>query len=472
MDEATIQERVSRPPERKPDGPRPGIGPGAITGIAALSREMAAGRQSAAQLVEEALARIEQPGGEGPRAFVKVWAQEARATAAAQDALRKMNAVPSPIAGIPLSIKDLFDVKGDVTLAGTKALDDAPPATAHAPIVQRLNAAGAVLIGRTNMTQFAASAVGTNPYTGTPGNPWDRKRTPGGSSSGAAVCVADGMATVAIGSDTVGSIRVPAALCGVVGFKPTQGRVSRAGAIPLSPTLDSVGPLARNVDDCALIDAVLAGEEIAVPNSIDTRGLRIAIAQGHVLEDLVPQVARSFERACTALSQAGGALLSDQTFDAFAEIHDEQMNSVIQYPEAFAWHEKLLARRGDDYDPFVRGRVEQGKAITASHYIRIIRRRLELMQAFDHDTEEFDAVIMPTVPIIAPTISECLQADTSLRTMLIRNPLLFNVLDRCSISLPVHRPGEAPVGLMIVGKRNGDRRLFGIARTIEALLAP
>src|SRR5216683_5350765 len=212
-----------------------------------LAAALAAGHSTSRELVEAALARIADPEGEGARTFVKVYADAARTAADAQDRLRRAGYVASPLAGLPVSVKDLFDVAGERTLAGSKALDDAPPAKRDAPAIARLRAAGAVLIGRTNMTEFAFSGVGINPHYGTPGNPHDRNLIPGGSSSGAAVSVGDGAAIVAIGSDTGGSVRIPAALCGLVGFKPTQHRIPRDGTLPLSGTLDSIGPLGHSV---------------------------------------------------------------------------------------------------------------------------------------------------------------------------------------------------------------------------------
>src|ERR1700726_287341 len=224
-----------------------------------IAADLADGRTTSRELVEAALAQITDPAGEGARTFVKVYAERARAAADAQDQLRKAGYTASPLAGLPVSLKDLFDVAGERTLAGSKALDDTPPAQCDAAIVARLRAAGAVLIGRTNMTEFAFSGVGINPHYGTPGNPYDQRLIPGGSSSGAAVSVSDGGAVVAIGTDTGGSVRIPAALCGVVGFKPTQKRIPRDGVTPLSTTLDSIGPLANSVACCAVADAVMAG---------------------------------------------------------------------------------------------------------------------------------------------------------------------------------------------------------------------
>jgi aspartyl-tRNA(Asn)/glutamyl-tRNA(Gln) amidotransferase subunit A len=438
------------------------------TDIVRRREELLSGRTSSLDLVENCLSRIADPKGEGSRTFIKVWHDQARAVARAQDILRRADYAPSSIAGIPISIKDLCDVQGETTLAGTKALDDAPPAGADAPVVQRLKAAGAVLVGRTNMTQFAFSAVGINPHFGTPGNPWDRSRVPGGSSSGAAVSVADGMAMAAIGSDTVGSIRVPAALCGVVGFKPTQHKVPREGAIPLSTTLDTIGPLARTVEDCALVYAVIAGEHYQQRALASLTGLRLAVPTTVVLEDMDADVSYAFEQARSVIATSG-AIVSDVPIDLFAELQSLNLNATIQPVEALAWHKELLARRGDDYDPKVKARIERGAHITAVDYVRALELRAKMIRSFDGLTGAFDALILPTVPIIAPKIDECLRNEDGVRAKLIRNPSLFNFLDRPAISIPIHRLGNAPVGLMIVGERGGDWRLLSIARAIEPL---
>jgi aspartyl-tRNA(Asn)/glutamyl-tRNA(Gln) amidotransferase subunit A len=224
--------------------------------IAEAAAALASGRTTSRALVETALDRIADPAGEGARTFVRTYPTQARASADAIDALRRANRAPSPFAGIPVSLKDLLDVAGEPTPAGSVVLADAPLATAHAPVVQRLLAAGLIPVGRTNMTEFAFSGVGINPHYGTPRSPYGRQadgsgRVPGGSSSGAAVSVSDHMAFAAIGTDTGGSCRIPAAFCGVVGYKPTQRRVPRDGVLPLSTTLDSIGPLARTVACCA-----------------------------------------------------------------------------------------------------------------------------------------------------------------------------------------------------------------------------
>jgi aspartyl-tRNA(Asn)/glutamyl-tRNA(Gln) amidotransferase subunit A len=449
---------------------RPSRADGGRSMILESARSFALGAASSLSLTEGCLAQISDPAGEGKRTFIKVWADEARMTAKAQDGLRKIGFAPSPIAGIPISVKDMLDVAGEVTLAGSKALDDAPPAAEDAPVVRRLKAAGAVLTGRTNMAQFAFSIVGLNPYFGTPGNPWDRTRIPGGSSSGAAVSVADGMSVAAIGSDTVGSIRAPAALCGIVGFKPTQRSVPLRGTIPLSVTLDTVGPLARTVHDCALVYATISGEPWRELSPLGIKGLRLAIPQTRVLDELTPAVSKAFQRACGLLSDAGAGLI-DSSFSYFKDIESKNGCGVIEYVDALAWHRELLDRRGRDYDPNVRGRVEKGASFAAWEYAAMQEWRKDVIARFDKDTFPFDAVILPTVGTTAPTMDECERDEGNIRSKLLRNPSLFNFLDRPAITIPIHIRGEAPVGLMVVGERDQDWRLLSVARALESIVS-
>ena len=449
---------------------RPSTGSGGGSAILESARSFALGAASSLSLTEDCLARIADPAGEGKRAFIKVWADEALITAKAQDSLRKVGFAPSPIAGIPISVKDMLDVAGEVTLAGTKALDDAPPAAEDAPVVRRLKASGAVLTGRTNMAQFAFSIVGLNPHFGTPGNPWDRTRIPGGSSSGAAVSVADGMSVAAIGSDTVGSIRAPAALCGIVGFKPTQRSVPLQGTIPLSVTLDTVGPLARTVHDCALVYATISGQPRRALQPFGVKGLRLAVPQTRVLDDLTPAVSRAFQWASALLSEAGAGLV-DMRFGYFEDIESKNGCGVIEHVDALAWHKELLDRRGRDYDPNVRARVEKGATFAAWEYAAMQEWRKDAIARFDKDTVAFDALILPTVATTAPTIDECERDESNVRSKLLRNPSLFNFLDRPAITIPIHLPGEAPVGLMVVGERDQDWRLLGVARALESVVS-
>jgi aspartyl-tRNA(Asn)/glutamyl-tRNA(Gln) amidotransferase subunit A len=439
--------------------------------LARLAADLAAGRTTSSTLVEEALARIADPAGEGKRAFVTVYADTARAAAEAQDRLRAAGYVASPLAGIPVSIKDLFDVAGERTLAGSKALDDAPPAKADAPVVARLKAAGAVIVGRTNMTEFAFSGVGINPHYGTPGNPHDRSLIPGGSSAGAPISVADGMAAVAIGTDTGGSVRIPAALCGLIGFKPTQYRLPRDGAVPLSTTLDSIGPIGVSVACCALTDAVMAGEPAEVPAAIAPDGLRLGIPQTVMLDDLETPVAAAFERALAALARAGARIV-ELPLEMLGDNARINIKGGLPVAEAFAWHEKLIERRGQDYDPRIRTRIARGREMTAAEYIRMVNERADFIRRFDAETQAFDALIMPTVPLTAPPMAAFARDEDYFRlnTRLLRNTAIINFLDRCALTVPIETPGAAPVGLMVVGRHGEDRRLLAIGGGIETLL--
>jgi len=439
--------------------------------------DLASGRTTARALVDQCLERIADPGGEGGRTFIATYAEQAQASADAMDALRRAGRAPGPYAGIPVSLKDLFDVAGEVTAAGSTALKAAKPASAHAPVVSRMLAQGFVPVGRTNMTEFAFSGLGINPHYGTPRSPWQRDaeglggRIPGGSSSGAAVSVADGMALAALGTDTGGSCRIPAAFCGVVGYKPTARRVPLAGVLPLAPSLDSVGPLAPSVQCCAIVDAVLAGQAPRAVEPMALRGLRLAVPGNMVMEGVDPVVAEVFGRALNRLGNLG-VRVTHLSFPQFERITEANAYGGLAPVEAYAWHRKLLGEQGDAYDQRVRSRIERGAAMSGSELIALQTARVEIHASMDALTAPFDAVVMPTVPILPPRI-DALDDDAEylrLNGLILRNTSLANFLDRCSISLPAHRRGEAPVGLMLMGETGGDARLFAIAAGIEGIL--
>jgi aspartyl-tRNA(Asn)/glutamyl-tRNA(Gln) amidotransferase subunit A len=451
--------------------------------VAALSRELAAGKTTSRELVEQALARIAEPAGEGAHAFMKVYAAAARADADHADRLRKAGVVRSAVDGLPVSVKDLFDVAGDVTRAGSKVLANAAAAAADAPAVAALRAAGAVIIGRTNMVEFAFGAVGLNPHYGTPKNPWDRPKTsdaqgrlggrvPGGSSSGAAVSVADGMCVMGLGSDTRGSIRQPAALCGVAGFKPTARRVSRHGAFPLSYTLDSIGPLANTAACCAAYDAVLAGEPDPVLPALPAKGLRLLLPRSSVLEDLDAPVAKAFEASLAALSRAGAAI-TEQKVPAFDRQGEYFRNGGFAAAEAFAIHRRWTARSAE-YDPRVAKRVVLGKDIAGWEYVELGLMRDAYIKEIGALMAPFDAFLIPTAPCIAPTIEEADASDEAYfrwNSRILRNTGLANFLDGCAATLPCHAPGEAPVGLMVCGVAMSDRHVLAVATSVEGVLA-
>ena len=435
---------------------------------------LAIGAVTSRALVEEGLAKIADPAGEGARAFISVSAEAARASADAHDALRRAGRSPSPYAGIPFAVKDLYDVAGEVSMAGSRALADAAPAKIHAPTIARMLAAGFIPVGRTNMTEFAYSGIGANPHYGTPLSPWDRAsaRIPGGSSSGSAIAVADGMAVVALGSDTGGSCRIPAALCGIVGYKPTASRVPLDGVVPLSGTLDSLGPLGASVSCCTIVDAILAGEAPSLPTPRPLAGLRLAIPREIMRDGMDAAVAAAFERAVATLT-AQGTQVSEVAFSALLDIAPAMSRGGFTGPESYDWHRDLLARKSDLYDPRVRSRIEAGATMTAADYVALTAARRRIVAAMDALTAPFDALLMPTCPIVPPRIAELAEdADYyRLNALLLRNPSLGNFLDRCAISLPCNRPGEAPVGLMLMGETGGDTHLFAVAAGIEAALA-
>ncbi len=444
-----------------------------MRGIDELAQALAAGQTTGRALVEESLTRIADPGGEGARTFIKVHAEQARAMADAMDGLRKAGRAPGPYAGIPIALKDLFDIAGEPTPAGSAVLANAPPAAANAPVVQRMLAAGFVPMGRVNMTEFAFSGLGINPHYGTPSSPWDRAsgRIPGGSSSGTAVAVADGMVAAGLGTDTGGSCRIPAAFCGVVGYKPTARRVPIGGVLPLAPSLDSVGPLAPTVACCAAIDAILAGHTPAGVTPLRLDGLRLAVPDNVVLDGMDATVAAAFDRALGTLAAAGARVVRTR-FTQFDELPAVNAKGGFAASEAYAWHRSLLATKGNEYDPRIGARIARGEGMSAADYLDLVAARARIVADFDMATREFDVLVMPTVPIVAPRIADLddERAYNRINMLVLRNTALGNFLDRCSISIPCHRAGDAPVGLMLMGETMGDRRLFDIAAAVEAVL--
>ena len=443
--------------------------------IARQRAAIAAGETTAAALVDDACARAEAPESEGGLVFLSHYGEAARLQARHADAMRAAGVDLGPLAGMPVSIKDLFDVAGETTRAGSIIRQDAAPAASDAAIVRRLKSAGAILVGRTNMTEFAYSGIGINPHYGTPANPWDRanRRIPGGSSSGAAISIADGMAIAAIGTDTGGSIRIPSALTGLTGFKPTASRVPQDGCFPLSFSLDSIGPLAASVECCALVDAAMAGETPVPLPAMPAAGLRLGVAQTLVQDGLEDPVRTAFEVALTRLSAAGARLI-DLPFTLLADIPQLSTAGGLAAAEALALHRKDLESRPQDFDRRVAARIENGAKIGGADYVDLLLARTRYRREADALTAPFDAVIMPTCPRVAPRIADLVSDDAAFgeaNLAMLRNTALFNFLDRCATTLPIHRPGEAPVGLMVVGETMGDRRNLTVAKAIETALA-
>ena len=383
----------------------------------------------------------------------------------------------APLAGLPVSIKDLFDFAGDVTTGGSVALVAAAPASADAPSVARLRAAGGVVVGRTNMSEFAFSGVGINPHYGTPPNPCDTKtpRIPGGSSSGAAVSVATGASFIGLGSDTGGSIRIPAALCGIVGFKNTARLTQLEGAYPLSTTLDTVCAMTRSVRDAVLAHEILAARKVARADK-PLSAYRLAVAQTQMLDGLDATVARAFERALATL-RATGARIDEIPLAQIQDLGAIQSTGGFAAAESYAWHRQLLAKEGTRYDPRVRMRIERGANMKAWEYIDLHRTRAAWIAAVEQALAGYDAVLSPTVPMVAPAIAELApgaprdEAFFRANALLLRNPSVVNMLDGCALSLPCQSPDELPVGLMLWHGALHDDTILNLSLQVEKLLS-
>ncbi|MDX8477244.1 amidase [Mesorhizobium sp. VK24D] len=407
------------------------------------------------------------------KVYTKLYTEAARAAADAADARRKAGVSLGPLDGAIVSIKDLFDIAGEPTRAGSLMRAGAEPAAQDAAIVRRLRQAGAMILGKTNMTEFAFTAIGDNPHYGTPGNAADASLIPGGSSSGAAVAVAEGSSDISIGSDTGGSVRIPASLNGVVGFKPTARRVLLAGAFPLSTTLDSIGPLARSVADCAIADAIMGGEEPSVLQPIPLAGLRVGIPRGVLFGETQPEVSAAFESCVGKIEQAGARVADLPIDDLIAEMRAATRRASIAAIEGAEVHADWLAAGASvPVDPHVSGPLSRALTVPASVYIKTIRRRRELVAAMDDRLEAIDVLALPTVPMVAPSIA-AMAGDEALRDrtegLLLRNTQVANQFDLCAISLPMPVT-RLPAGLMLVGRHGHDRYLLGIAAAVEALL--
>ncbi|MEL7542850.1 MAG: amidase, partial [Pseudomonadota bacterium] len=446
--------------------------------LADIAEGLSSGATTSVALVEAALDRMAAPDGEGSRTFLSVDEAGARSEAAAWDAARERgNPVPA-MAGIPIAYKDLFDIAGEVTTAGSRVLADAAPASDDAPVVTRMRDAGFVTIGRTNMVEFAFGGLGPNPHYGTPRSVFDRDadgvggRAPGGSSSGSAVAVADGMAGIALGTDTGGSCRIPAAFNGLVGYKPTAAFVSTEGVFPLAYSFDSVGPIGRTVACCGAVHGLLADDDPFVAAPMAVNGFRLGVLQNIVLDGLDDVVATAFGDVVSRLSAAGLNIV-DVSVPAVDEIATSNASGIVPM-EAWAVHRERLKTRGDAYCPRVAKRVCTGGGHDAADYIEALKMRWRIGEEARVATEEFDALIMPSVAIQPPRLDTLDDDETYFRTngLALRNTSIGNYLDRCAISLPIRdRAGETlPVGLMLMGEHGDDAHLFAVAQTVEAVI--
>ena len=444
------------------------------TDLTQAAADIAAGRLSAQAALDAALAQAASAANR--HTFIRRFDAQARAAARAIDRQREAGAPLPALAGLAVSVKDLFDVAGQPTTAGSRSLYDALPATQDCPAVARLRAAGAAFIAHTNLTEFAFSGVGINPHHGTPANPATaaldaEPRIPGGSTSGGAVSVASGAAWAALGSDTGGSIRIPAALQGLVGFKCTARWVPTAGAIPLSTTLDTACAITRSVRDAVLLHEVLAARRVV----LDPRPLsawRLAVPRTVMLDALEPAVAAAFARALSSL-RAAGARIEDIDLPCLDDTAALQRNGGLAAAESWAWHRHRLAAREAQYDPRVALRIRRGEAISAADYIDLQIDRRAWIARMESALAGFDAMLSPTVPILAPRIQPLIDSSEAFfaaNALLLRNPSLVNLLDGCALSLPCQRTGGWPVGLMVWGPALADDRVLAVSLAIEQAL--
>ena len=436
-----------------------------------------AGTTSASAEIERCIDAAQAPSNR--HSFVRTSLDTARTTSV------QAGVVDRPLAGLAVSIKDLFDIAGQPTPAGSTVLADAPAALADSGAVARLRAAGAAIIGRTNMVEFAFSGVGVNPHFGTPAA-WDAQsgalpgapRVPGGSSSGAGVSVATGAAFIGLGSDTGGSIRIPAALNGIVGFKNTARLVPTTGTVPLSTTLDTACAMTRTVRDAIVAHQILANRRV-------TRSLaplsqyRLAIPSTVFLEGMDATVARAFERSVSRL-RAAGATIDTIPMPAV----QDQPSYGFAAPEAYAWHRELLQHAAHQYDPRVRTRIDKGATVMAWEYLDLIKARQHWIARMQASMEGYDALLSPTVPIVAPLLADVAPADGAdpaqdaardaaffrVNNLLLRNTSVVNLLDGCALSLPCHEQGELPVGMMVWHSALSDDTVLNVSLQIEKIL--
>jgi len=414
-------------------------------------------------------------GSVNAHTYIRRFETQARAAAAAVDAQVAAGAPLPRLAGLAVSVKDLFDVQGQPTTAASRVLAEVASAASDCPVVERLRAAGAALTGHTNMSEFAFSGVGINPHHGTPSNAATlaidpEPRIPGGSTSGGGVSVASGAAWAALGSDTGGSIRIPAALQGLVGFKNTARLTPTAGAIPLSTTLDTAGAITRSVRDAVLLHEVLADRRVSLARR-PLSTLRLAVPT-RLLDGMDATVAAAFQRSLAALRQAG-ARIDDIALPQLDDLASINATGGFSAAESWAWHRPLITQRQLDYDPRVAQRIRRGETMSAADYITLLHARKDWIARMTTTLQHFDALLSPTVPIVAPTIASLASDEAFFATnaLLLRNPSVVNMLDGCALSLPCHRAGELPVGLMIWSHGLQDDAVLDVSLAIESALA-
>ncbi len=448
-----------------------------MSGLRQLSQALAAAQTTSTALVEKALERARL----SKSVFTAINPGLVN-LAYTIDRGRRRNAAAQPLAGIPIALKDLFNVRNERTFAGSVVMKHYAERETHdADVVAPLRAAGLLFFGRTNMSEFAFSGIGRNPHYGTPLSIWDRAtgRLPGGSSSGSAVAVAEGVVPAALGSDTAGSCRIPAAFNGIVGVKPRHGRLSLRGVYPLSPTLDAPGPLAVDVDSCFLLDRLMHGElaadgELPRLRPLASAELRLVVPEAIEMRDLAAEVQKTFEAALQRL-EAAGARIATASLPVLDHCDEFFRQRPVVVREVWLHHRQMLAQHGDEYDPFVSQRIAAGADIDDDEQQRRYRERDEIVADFNRAWSELDAdaLVYPTVACLPPPLAATDDDAEARRINLncLRNTATVNYFDGCAISLPCHDRGEAPVGLMLASRHGDDERLYAIAAAVEAILS-
>ena len=441
--------------------------------LIAVRNAILQGRLTATDALATSLVSADYPAN--AHTYIRRFDAQARAAAAAVDAQVAAGAPLPRLAGLAVSVKDLFDVQGQPTTAASRVLAEAASAGGDCPAVARLRAAGATLTGHTNMTEFAFSGVGINPHHGTPPNAATsavdpQPRIPGGSTSGGGVSVASGAAWAALGSDTGGSIRIPAALQGLVGFKNTARLTPTEGAIPLSTTLDTACAITRSVRDAILLHEVLADRRVSLAQR-PLSSLRLGVPT-RLLDSMDATVAAAFQRSLAALRGAG-ARIDDIALPQLDELASINGTGGFSAAESWAWHRPLITQRQADYDPRVAQRIRRGETMSAADYITLLHARKDWITRMTATLQRFDALLSPTVPIVAPTIASLGidEAFFATNALLLRNPSVVNMLDGCALSLPCHQAGEFPVGLMVWSHELQDDTVLDVSLAIESVLA-
>ncbi len=450
--------------------------------IRELAGQIQSGILSPVVLTEALLDRIDKLNPQ-LHAFKVVMHEQALAQAEAAEKAIKIGNYLGPLHGIPYAAKDLFDVKGLPTAAGSSLLENNVPSE-DATVIRRLKEAGAVLIGKTHTVQFAFGGVGINHDQGTPLNPWhDTPHAPGGSSSGSAVAVSSGMAPMGLGSDTGGSVRIPASLCGIVGLKTTLGRVSRKGVYPLSWSLDSVGPLARTVEDCALAYQAMQGvdedgDETTLgqtPHDVmsdlkrGVNNLRVFFAESVFWDDVDCEVVEAV-RASGEVFRSQGAIVESREFLEAREAHTLNSRGVVA-AEGYAFNRQWVDNYEKQLDPVVSTRLVIGRKVSAFEYFEITRKWAALRRKVKHTLADVDALIVPSTAIPAmplEAIDQDFQTYSHYNLLYLRNTTIGNILNLCAISVPCgHTKKGSPVGLMIYAKPFQEEMALRIAYAFE-----